>query len=105
MLYEHFRGKFDDFVGGVSRMAIEREILSATNKIVRDKCVIEEAEYSRLPEMYRNWGSGIAGYRVNETADPRCKYYAIGENAFIDELRAKQSRRAWDKMSFKRRNI
>ena len=55
MLYDHFRGKFDDLVGGmsVSRMASEREILSATNKIVRDNCVIEEAEYSKLPEMYR----------------------------------------------------
>ena len=52
----------------------------------------------KLGHSYRNWGSGVNGYRVNETADPRCKYYAIGENAFIDELRAKQSRRAWDKM-------
>ena len=51
-----------------------------------------------LGHSCRNWGSGVNGYRVNETADPRCKYYAIGENAFIDELRAKQSRRAWDKM-------
>ena len=59
----------------------------------------------QLGHLHRNWGSGVNGYRVNETADPRCKYYAIGENAFIDELRAKQSRRAWDKMIFKRRSV
>ena len=56
MLYDHFRRKFEDLVAGMtdSKMASEREILSATNKIVRDKCVIEEAEYSKLPEIYRD---------------------------------------------------
>ena len=107
MLYEHFRKKLDDLVAGVGdgRMAEEREILSRTNKMVRDKCVIEEAEYSKLPRIYRNWGTGVAGYRVNETADPMCKYYAIGEIPFLDELRAKQARRAWGKMAEGRRKV
>ena len=34
-------------------MEREIEILSATNKIVREKCVIEEMEYSKLPKIYR----------------------------------------------------
>lgn len=55
--------------------------------------------------MYRNWGSGVVGYRVNETAGPGCKYHAIGENAFIDELRAKQSGRARDKMALGSRKV
>ena len=36
---------------------------------------------------------------MNETAGPFCKYYGIGEMAFIDELRAKQSERAAAKMA------
>ena len=56
MLYDHFRQKFDDLVAdhvSDSEMTSEREVLSATNRIVRDKCVIEEAEYSKLPKIYR----------------------------------------------------
>ena len=53
MLYDHFRQKFDDLVADHSEMTSEREVLSATNRIVRDKCVIEEAEYSKLPKIYR----------------------------------------------------
>ena len=58
-----------------------------------------------MPMSNRNWGSGVAGYRVNETADPMCKYYAIGEIPFLDELRAKQARRAWGKMAEGRRKV
>ena len=42
---------------------------------------------------------GVEGYRVNETAGPLCKYYGIGELAFIDELRAGQSERAAAKVA------
>ena len=55
MLYDHFRNKFDGLVAGKGGrwMRRETEILSATNKIVRDKCVIEEMEYAKLPKIYR----------------------------------------------------
>ena len=43
----------------------------------------------------------MEGYRVNETAGPLCKYYGIGELAFIDELRTRQSERAAAKMKAK----
>ena len=59
-LYNHFRGKFEREVErfGASKMATERQILAAANRKIRDTCVIEKAEYSALPETYRNWGQG-----------------------------------------------
>ena len=100
-LYDHFTDKFEREVArmGASKMATERQILSEANRKIRDTCVIEKAEYSELPVTYRNWGKGVEGYRMNETAGPLCKYYGIGEMAFIDELRAIQSERAAAKMA------
>ena len=59
-LYNHFREKFEREVErfGASKMATERQILAAANRKIRDTCVIEKAEYSALPETYRNWGQG-----------------------------------------------
>ena len=105
MLYDHFSKKFDHLVAEMSgsKMKSEREALSTSNRIIRDKCVIEEIDNSKLPKIYKNWGTGILGYHVNETADPMCKYYGIGENSFLDELRTKQSQRARQKIALRKR--
>ena len=63
-----------------SKMATERQILSSVNEKVRATCVIEKAEYAALPVTYRNWGRGVEGYRMNETADPNCKVILIVAN-------------------------
>ena len=59
-LYNHFSEKFEREVArlGASKMATERQVLSAANEKIRHTCVIEKAEYSELPGTYRNWGKG-----------------------------------------------
>ena len=106
-LYSHFSKKFEKEVArmGASKMATERQILSAANRKIRDMCVIDKAENSELPATYRNWGKGVEGYRMNETAGPLCKYYGISARAFRNELRAKQSVRAAAKMAAEGKEI
>ena len=76
-------------------MKTEIEELSRVSKLAEEKCQIEFVPKSAMPQRFRPFGSGVLGYKVHGIKDhPECRWMAIQEPLFVNEIRRLQNARA-----------
>ena len=66
MLYEHFRDKFRSSIEAAVGLEDDLAKLAEANREVRQQCVNETVDSSKLEGIYKLWGKGLVGYAINE---------------------------------------
>ncbi|XP_023347053.1 galactosylceramide sulfotransferase isoform X3 [Eurytemora carolleeae] len=95
MLYDHFLEKFkrERESYGLEKLATDVRRLELLNLQLKEDCVIEVADNSKLAGEFRMAVSMVEGYLINETK-PWCAPYARSEPSFTVHVRKQQMARA-----------
>ena len=76
-------------------MELEVKKINEVNKAAEAKCQVQFIPKSKLPRSKQPFGAGVLGYRINGLKlYPECKWMAIAEPAFVNQLRAIQNKLA-----------
>ena len=91
-LYDHFVGKFNGAVEefGHARMSAELNELQKLNDEVKETCVLDVADNSKLTGNYRLYLSMNLGYVINPQNEEYCKNFASTEPHFVLEIYDRQ---------------
>ena len=91
-LYDHFVDKFNKAVEefGRARMSAELNKLQKLNDEVRETCVVDIADNSKLTGNYRLYLSMNLGYVINPQNEEYCKNFASSEPYFALEIYDRQ---------------
>ena len=76
-------------------MELEVKKINDINKAAEVKCQVQFLPKSKLPKSKQLFGAGVLGYRINGLKlYPECKWMAIAEPAFVNQLRENQNKLA-----------
>ena len=98
MLYNFFRNKLEEKKTEYGRKKLEEDVvkLQELNTGVKKKCLIDVVEDTKkLEKDFIPWSNDVQGIKI-QAKIPKCKFYGIGENQFIEYLRKLQLQRFYD---------